>query len=108
SPPFYENAVFVLPANFVAQMIGDRKLHEMTGDSFVTQNWPRIFDRRANVKILRLRIVSRNEIETGRILVVNTGRIHETAGTGRLERFGQLPNLKSTEIIGDRDEFVLL
>ena len=72
------------------------------------ENRPRIFDRRANVKILRLRIVGRNEKEAGRIFVVNAGRIHETAGAGRLERFRQLPNLKRPEIIGHRDELLFL
>src|SRR5437667_12363792 len=79
----------------------------MSRDSFVSEDWPRIFDRRANVKVLRLRIVSRNEIEAGRVFVVNTGRIHETARTRRLERFWQLPNLKRAEIIGQTDKIFL-
>ena len=44
----------MLPANFVLQMIGDRELQEMPGNSFVPENRPRIFDRRANVEVLRL------------------------------------------------------
>ena len=96
----------MLTADFVAQVVRDGKLQEMSRDSFVSENWPWIFDRRANVKVLRLRIVSRNEIETGRVFVVNTGRIHETARTRWLERFWQLPNLKRAEIIGQRDEVV--
>ena len=89
-------------------MIRDRQLHEVTRNSFVTQDRPRIFDRRANVKILRLRIVSWDEKETHRVFVVNAGWIHETAGAGRLKRVRQLPNLKWPEIIGNRDQIVFL
>src|SRR5216684_6982101 len=89
-------------------MISDRELKEMARDSFVSENWPRIFDGGADIKILRLRIVCWNEIKAGRVFVVNAGRIHETAGTGWLERFGQLPNLKRAEIIRQRDQIVLL
>ena len=99
-PAFDENAVLMLTANLVRQMIRDRELQEMPGNSFMPENRARIFDRGADVKVLRLRIVGRNEIETGRVLVVNTGRIHETAGAGRLERVRQLSNLKRAEIIG--------
>src|SRR5947209_20344614 len=89
-------------------MIGNRKLHEMTGDSFVTQNRSRILDRCSNIKILRLRVVSRDEIETGRVFVVNARRIHKTARAGRLERFRQLPDLKRTEIIWQANEIMFL
>src|SRR3984893_7740383 len=97
----------MLTANFVAQVVRDGKLQEMSGDSFVPEDWPRIFDRSTNVKVLRLRIVSWNEIETGRVFVVNTRRIHETARTCRLERFWQLPNLKRAQVIGQGDEILL-
>ena len=73
-PAFDENAVAMLAADFVGQMVRDRELQEVAGNSFVTEDRPRVFDRRANVEILRLRIVSRNEIETARVFVVNAGR----------------------------------
>src|ERR1700759_3193305 len=82
-------------------MIRDRDLHEVSGDSFVSEDWPRIFNRGADVEIFRLRIVGRNEIEAARILVVKTGRIHEPAGTSRLKCFRQLPDLERPEIIRD-------
>src|SRR5437588_12760937 len=89
-------------------MVRDRELHEVARNSFMTQNRPRIFDRRADVKILRLRIVSWNEKETDRVFVVNAGRIHETARTRRLERVGQLPNFEAAKIIWDGDELMFL
>src|ERR1051325_7267494 len=80
----------------------------MPGNSFVAQNRPRIFNRRANVKVFRLRIVSWNEKETGGVFVVDSGRIHETAWARRFECFGQLPNLETPEIFRDRDEMMFL
>src|ERR1051326_2100894 len=89
-------------------MVRDRELHEVAGNAFVAENRSRVFDRRADVKVLRLRVVGRNEKEPRRIFIVNAWWVHEAAGTGRLERFGQLPNLETPEIIWDRDEFVFL
>src|SRR6266480_6543372 len=87
-------------------MIRDRELHKVTGDSFVTKNRPRIFDRSAQVKILRLGIVGWNEEKPDRILVVNPRWIHEAAWAGRLERFRQLPNLKLPEVIRQSDKLM--
>src|SRR6266566_7993918 len=89
-------------------MLRDGKLEKMSGNPFVSEDRPRIFNCRANIEVLRLRIVCWDEKETGRVLVVNTGRIHETTGAGWLERFRQLSNLERTEIIGQRHEGVLL
>ena len=58
----------MLSSDFVCQVVGDGKLQEMTGYSFVAKNGPRLFDCGANVKILRVRIVSGDEIKTGRTL----------------------------------------
>ena len=80
----------------------------MAGNTFVTKDWPRIFNRCANIKIFRFPIVGRNEIETGRVFVVNAGRIHEAARAGWLKSFGQLPNLKRAKIIRQRHEIMLL
>src|SRR5438876_7140535 len=98
----------MLTANFVIQVVRDRELQEMSWNTFMAEDGPRVLDRGANIKVLRLRIVRRDEIKTGRILVVNAGRIHKTAGTGRLECFRQLPNLKRAKIIGQRDQIVFL
>src|SRR2546421_11386449 len=87
-------------------MIRNRKLKKMSGNAFMTEDWTRIFDRRANIKVFRLRIVGRNEKEAGGIFVINTGRIHETPRAGWLESVGQLSNLKRTEIIRQRNEVV--
>src|SRR5262249_29485741 len=100
-PAFNKNAIAVLAADFISQMVRDRQLHEVPGNSFVAQNRPRVLDRRADVKILRLRIVSWDEEETARVLVVNAGRIHETTRTRWLERLRQLADLKRPEIIRD-------
>src|SRR6058998_91160 len=89
-------------------MICDRELEKMSGNSFVSQNWAWIFNRRADIKILRLWIVSRNEKEPGRVFVVNAGRIHESSRAGRLERVRQLSNLKRAKIIRQRYKIVLL
>src|ERR1051325_6038300 len=87
-------------------MIRDRELHEMSRDAFMAKDRPRVFDRRANIKILRFWIVSRNKKETSWVLVVNTGRSEEPAGAGRFERVGQLSNLKRPEIIGNRHDLM--
>ena len=78
----------------------------MSGDSLVAQNRSRIFDGSADVKVFRLPIVGRNKIKSGRILIINPGRIHETTGTGWLECFRQLPDLKGSEIVRQLDELV--
>src|SRR2546421_251991 len=96
----------MLAADFVWQVIGDRELQEVAGDSFVTQDRPRVFDGRANVEILALRIVSRDEIKARRVLVVNSGSVHEAAGTGGLERLRQLANFKAAEIRRQGDQLV--
>ena len=72
----------------------------------MSEDRPRVLDRGANIKVLRLRIVRRDEIKTGRVLVVNAGRIHETAGTGWFECLRQLPDLKRAKIFGQRDQIV--
>src|SRR6266498_4285810 len=80
----------------------------MPGNAFMPKDRSWIFNRRANIKILRFRIVGGNEKESGWILVVNTGRIHETAGAGWFERLGQLSNLKRSEIVRQRYKIVFL
>src|SRR6266404_5525773 len=80
----------------------------MSGNPFVSENRSRVFDRRANIKILRFRVVCGNEKESGWVLVVNTRRIHKTARAGWLEGLGQLSNLKRPEIVWQRYEIVLL
>src|SRR5258708_38854990 len=89
-------------------MIGNRKLKKMSGNTFVSQNRSWVFNRRTNIKILRFRIVCRNEKESGWIPIVNAGRIHETAGAGWLERLGQLSNLERTEIFRQGHKMVFL
>src|SRR4029077_7834534 len=80
----------------------------MSWNTFVPKNRSWISNRRANIKILRFRIVRRNEKESGWVLVVNTGRIHETARAGRLKGFGQLSNLERPEIARQRYKILLL
>src|SRR4030095_8254768 len=80
----------------------------MPGDAFVPENRPRIFDRCPDVEVLRPRIVSRNEKEAGRVLIVNARRIHETARAGRLERFWQLPDFELAKIIRQSEELTIL
>src|SRR5438128_456869 len=65
-PAFDKNSIGMLTTNFVWQMIRDRELQEVSGNSFVAQNRPRIFDGCADVEILALRIVGWNEIESAR------------------------------------------
>src|SRR5438477_8046370 len=62
-PSFLEDTVALLAANLVLQMIGDRDLQEMPGDAFVSENRARVFDRRADVEVLAVRVVSRDEVE---------------------------------------------
>src|SRR4051794_11615227 len=94
----------MLSANFVLQVIRDGDLKKMSGNSFMSQDRPGIFNRRADVEILRLRIVGGNQIETGRVFIVKAGRIHETAWTRWLERLRQLSNLKLPEVFRQPNE----
>src|SRR5205807_6693073 len=96
-----------LAANLVGQMIGNRELQKMSGNSFVAQDRSRIFNRGANIEVLRLRIVSWDKIKAARVLIVNAGRIHKPAGTGRLERVRQLANLEWSQIIRQGNEMPL-
>src|SRR5438874_6788760 len=80
----------------------------MSGNTFVPKNRSWIFNRCTNIKILRFRIVGGNEKEPSWVLVVNTGRIHETARAGRLKSFGQLANLKRPEIVRQGYQIVFL
>src|SRR5436189_5621010 len=64
----------------------------------MTEDGPRIFDGRSDIKVLARRIVGGNEIEAARIFVVNAGSVHEAAGTGWFERLRQLPNFKFTQV----------
>ena len=89
-------------------MVCDRELEKMAGNTLMPKDWSRVFNRGADIKIFRLRIVSRNEEETARILIVNTGWIHETAGTRWFKCFWQLSNLERAKIIGQRHEIVFL
>src|SRR5436190_19872344 len=72
------------------------------------EDWSWIFNRCANIKILRIGIVGGNEKEPRWIFVVNTGRIHETTRAGRLKRFGQLSNFKRPKIVRQGDKIVFL
>src|SRR5215469_9951814 len=107
-PSFREYRVAVLPANLIGNVIRNRYLQEMSGNALMAQDGARIFDRRANVEVVALRVIGWDEIETARILVIDTGRIHEAAGRGRLERFGKLADFEGTDIRGDRDQPVRL
>src|SRR5439155_2172838 len=98
----------MLATDFIIHVICDGELEKMSGDTFVSEDWPRIFNCCANIKILRVRIIRRNEKETGRILVVNARRIHEAPRTGRLKCLRQLPNLKWAKVIRQRYQIVLL
>src|SRR5215472_11649355 len=80
----------------------------MPGNSFVSEDRPGIFDRRAYVKILRFGVVGRNEKEAGWIFVVYSWRIHETARAGRLKRVRQLSDLERPKIIRQTDKIVFL
>src|SRR6266478_9526640 len=80
----------------------------MSGNAFVPKDWPGVFNRCANIEILRVWIVRRNKKEPGWIFIVNAGGIHEAARAGGLERLGQLSNLKRPEVIRQRDKIVVL
>src|SRR6266446_9896697 len=87
-------------------MIRNRELQKVAGDSFMAQDRTRVLYGRANVKVFRLRVVSGNEIETAVVFIINAGRIHKAAGARRLERLGQLPDFKSSEIRRQSNEMV--
>src|SRR5436309_5153511 len=96
-PAFDHDVVRMLTADFILETVRDRELKKVAGDALVTENRPRVFNGRANVEVPALRIVCGNEIKAGWILVVNSGRVHETARTGWFEGFGKLANFKSAE-----------
>src|SRR6476659_867263 len=80
----------------------------MTRNSLMAQDRSRIFDRCPDIEIFRLRIVGGDEEETARIFVIESRRIHKTTRTSWLERFGQLSNFESAEIIGNAHEPMFL
>src|SRR5262249_2031691 len=51
-PAFDKDSVAMLPPDFVGQMVGDRELHEMSGNSFMAKDRSRIFNRRPDIKVL--------------------------------------------------------
>ena len=106
-PSLGEDRIFVMSANLVGQMIGDRDLKEMAGDAFVAEERAGVLDCRANVKVAALRIVGRDEVEAAVVRIINAGWIHKPAGTGRLERFGKLANQKRSDVFGNRDQPLL-
>src|SRR5438094_6223701 len=89
-------------------MVCDRELEKMAGNTLMPKDWSRVFNRGADIKIFRLRIVSRNEEETARILIVNTGGINETAGTRWFKCFWKLPNLERAKLTGQLPELVFV
>src|ERR671931_2190226 len=80
----------------------------MSGNPFVPEDRSWVFNRCAKIEIPRFRVVGGNEKESRWILVVNTGRVHETARAGWFESLGQLPNLKRPEIVRQRHKVVFL
>ena len=68
SPAFLKDAVVLLPANLVLELVGDGDLQKVPRYSLVAENRSRVFDGRANIKITALRIVGRNKIEAARVL----------------------------------------
>src|SRR4030095_8997595 len=76
----------------------------MTRDTFMPENGPRVLYCGADVKVFALRIVSRDEIKTARVFVIDAGRVHETTRTGGLEGFWKLPDIKRADVIRNRDQ----
>src|SRR4030095_12640483 len=76
----------------------------MTRDTFMPENGPRVLYCGADVKVFALRIVSRDEVKTARVFVIDAGRVHETTGTGGLEGFWKLPDIKRSDVIRNRDQ----
>ena len=76
----------------------------MSGNALVSNERPWILDRRADVEVPALRVVGRDEIESARVGVVDSRRIHEPAGTRGLECLGQLTDLEPADVFRDRDQ----
>src|ERR1041385_7905809 len=93
-----------MPADLVGEVIGDRDLQEMPGDTFVSEQRARVFDGRADVEVAALRVVGWDEVEAAVVGVVDARRIHEAARAGRLERLGELADLERADVAGDGDE----
>ena len=85
-PAFHEHTIAMLTPDFIGEMVRDRELHEVAGNAFMSKDRSRVLDRRADIEILRLRVVARDEIEAV-ILIVNTGGLI-SHGAGWLKRFG--------------------
>src|SRR5438477_11401029 len=94
--------------DLIGEVIGDRDLKEVAGDPFVSEDRSWIFDGRADVEVAALRVVRRDEVEAAVVDVVETGRVHEAAGAGRLERFRKLANEERADVVGDGDQPLLL
>ena len=94
----------MMAADFVVEMVGDRDLQKVSGNPFVPEDRPRVFDGRADVEVLALRVVRGDEVEAAVVGVVDARRIHESARTGRLEGLGELADLKRPEVRRQRDQ----
>src|SRR6266536_5008369 len=88
-------------------MIRDGDLQEMSRNAFVAEDGPRIFDGGADVEVAALRVVGRDEKESAVVGIVDARRVHEAAGTRRLERLRKLANEKRSDVIGNRDQPLL-
>src|SRR5260370_27362602 len=60
-PAFDEHAVLVLTPNLIPQMICDLELKKIPVNTFVSEDWPRIFNAPPTIKVFPLRLVIRTE-----------------------------------------------
>src|SRR5262245_27531521 len=88
----------MLSPNLVGEMVRNRDLQEMPGNSFVTEDRARVLDRCTNIEVPALRVVRGYEEKPTRVLVVDTRRVHEATGARWLERFRKLSDLERAEI----------
>src|SRR5690349_18483617 len=80
----------------------------MSGNAFMTKDRSRIFNCCPDIKVLRVRVISRDEIKAGRVFVIKSGRIHKTSRARRLKSFRQLSYFKLSEVVRQSDKVMVL
>src|SRR5262245_21062854 len=98
----------MLSADLASQMIRNGDLQEVSGNALMAENRPWLLNGGADVKILALRIVRRNEEEAAGVLIIDARRIHEATGTSRLECLRQLANVELSQIWRQSDQPLLV
>src|SRR6476619_3139791 len=96
-----------MTADLVTILVCDRDLQEVPRNPLMPEDRSGVFDRGADVKVAAVRVVRGNEVKPPVVAVVEPRRIHESPGTRRLERLGQLADEERADVAGNRDQVLV-